>query len=198
MSKPFYEEGAYVGEIIQQALSETKGGTPQAVLRVKVLGIPEDDGTFTPVDRQYERTIYMPLTPKTIEFQIENLRTAGFTGDKISAFDPSSQEHQDLTGNQVNLWCKIEPAYQGDGEVERWQISKGRQVIENKKPLDAKGLRNLDSLFSKALKATPAPAKGIPKPALVEQHEKTKAGKAEEPYKHDYADQGITDDDIPF
>jgi hypothetical protein len=159
MSKPFYEEGPYVGEIIQQSLSESKSGTPQAVLRVKILGIPEDDGTFTPVNRQYERTIYMALTPNTIAFQVENLRTAGFEGDKISQFDPSSPDHQDLTGNQINLWCKIEPAFSGDGEQERWQVSKGRQVIENKKPLDSKGLRSLDSLFSKALKATPAPTK---------------------------------------
>jgi len=192
--KPYYDEGSYVGEIIQQAITETKTSKPQLLLRVKVLGIPEDDGTFTPIERQYERSIYMVLTPNTIAFQVENLRTAGFEGDKVSELDPASPNHQSLVGNQINLWCKHEPAFSGDGEQERWQVSKGRQVIENKKPLDAKGLRSLDSLFSKALKATPAPAKGKSRVKPEDENQD-----AEIPNRV-MTDDGteITDEDIPF
>jgi hypothetical protein len=197
MSAPYYDEGSYVGEIIQQAITETKTGKPQLLLRVKVLGIPEDDGTFSPVGRQYERSIYMVLTPATVPFTAENLRTAGFEGDKISELEPSSPNHQSLVGNQINLWCKHEPHYQTGEPQERWQISKGRQVIEVK-PLDSKGLRSLDSLFSKALKATPAPAKG--KSRVKPEDENQDDTRLEEGFHNHVASDGseITDEDIPF
>jgi len=183
--KPFFDEGLYVGTAVAQAIGETNSGKPQFVLRVKVLGTPYDDGSYEAAKQQYERTIYMVLTDKTVPFVTEKLRAIGFTGGRITDLDPSSDHFQDLKGTQVRLWCKHEEDLKGELR-ERWDISKGASILEVK-PLDSKGRRSLDSLFAKALKDTPAPASRKP-----EDEDQTR------PDTSNYTDQGITNDDIPF
>ena len=185
MPKPYYSVGPYIGEVVQQAIGETSTGKPQDILRVKILGTPEADGSYTPV-QQYERTIYMVLTEATMKFQVENLRIIGFTGNRITDFAPESDNFQDVTGNQVPLWCGEKAHYKTGEPQEDWSISKGASKIEVK-PLDAKGKRSLDSLFAKALKDTPAPVSRKP-----EDEDQTR------PDTSNYTDQGITNDDIPF
>src|SRR5258708_17571397 len=121
MAKCFYEEGLHIGDLVQQAIGESGTGRPQIVLRVKILGTAIDDQSFTPHRQQFERTIYMTVTDKTIPFIIENLRVAGFDGDKISTLEPGVKNHVSLIGNRINLWCKHEEDKQGDLR-ERWQI----------------------------------------------------------------------------
>lgn len=151
MSKPFYDIGLYQGRVVSQGITQAKTGTPQFALRIKVLGPVESDGTFTPSKVQYERTIYMALTEGTKPFMVETLAILGFTGDKITQLDPSSPNHQTFVGNDYDFWCSHKQLQDGSGERERWQVSKGPQVMELK-PLDPKAARQLDSLFGAALK----------------------------------------------
>jgi len=181
MASVFYPEGAYLGQITDQAIGETKTGKPQFILRVKVLGVPYDDGSYESSAQQYERTIYMVLTDKTVPFVTEKLRAIGFAGTRITDLSPDSDTFQSLKGGQIRLWCKHEADQQGQMR-ERWDISKGASVLEVK-PLDSKGRRSLDSLFAKALQATPAPKS--PKPEDENQD------------KSHYNDPNIDDSDLP-
>jgi hypothetical protein len=157
---PFYDVGLYQGRVLQQGIGKSGTGTPQFVLKIKVLGPVEGDGTFTPSRQQYERTIYMSLTEKTLPFTVETLGILGFTGDKISQLDPSNPNHQSFVGKDFDFWCSHEDRYEGEGQRERWQVSKGSQALELK-PLNTKGARQLDSLFGKALAANKSKVKAV-------------------------------------
>lgn len=189
MAKCFYEVGLYYGRITQQALSASGTGTPQLVLRVKILGIPDAvSGDVEPIKSQFERTIYISLTEKTLPFVIETLGILGFTGTKISQLDPAAPNGQSLIGKEVDLWCSHEEDMKGDMR-ERWQISKGSQAIEVR-AIDPKKSRALDNLFGKALSANKA----------AEKIATRKAAPAEEDVdqsKSGYANPEISDSEIP-
>jgi hypothetical protein len=175
MGKPYYEEGLHVGEITQHGIGRTKTDKPQIVWRVKVLGYPEGENSFKPHRGQYERTIYMVITEKTVPFLTETLQSIGFEGEKVSQLNPDHPQHVDMRGVQVNLWCKHEEDLSGEPR-ERWQFSKGATALELPQ-LSSKETRELDSLFGRnknaAKPATSAPAQNI-------------------------HNQEIEDDDIPF
>lgn len=175
MAAPYYDEGLHVGEIVSQGLSKAKTGTLSCVIRVKILGIP-DGPEFQPHKQQYERSIYWYITEKTMPFIVEKLQLLEFAGTKFSQIDPSNPYHVSLVGKQVDLWCKHEVGQNGQTQ-EKWDISNG-----GPKPLealDAKEMRQLDSLFGKALIK---PAAATPARATAPRND----------------DPGITDDDIPF
>lgn len=183
-SRPFYEQGNYVGEVVQQALGEASTGTPQFVLRVKVLGKPDpgDPSSFVPV-QQYERTIFCSITANTIGFFTEQLQALGFTGSSFAQLDPSSAGFQNFTGRQLDLYCKHEPDNKTGDLREKWQISSSSRKPLEITPLSSKKTRELDSLFGKALKG---PSVNSPR---------------QQPPTPQYATAGameITDDDVPF
>ena len=89
---PFYPVGLYQGRVVSQGVGESGTGTPQFVLRIKVLG-PVDGDEYVPSKQQYERTVYMYLTEKTIPFVLETLAILGFEGDNIMQLDPSHASH---------------------------------------------------------------------------------------------------------
>jgi len=169
---PFYSVGLHVGEITKQGLSKTSTGKPQFVLGVKILGQPSADGVV-PWQQQYERTVYMVLTDKTIDFATENLKRLGFTGTSLSQLDPSNATFQSFKGNQVELWCKHEPDQQGQMR-ERWQVSNGGINAISGDPLDQREMRQLDTLFGRALRTGTPPSPSA------------------------YTNTEITDDDVPF
>lgn len=178
MNRAYYDEGVHLGEVLQQGLTEAKTGTAQFVLKVKILGATEASDPmdeFAPHGQQYERTIYMPLTDKTVEFVVPQLQTLGFTGKSLGQLDPSHPSHQSLVGVRAKLWCGHKPDQSGDIR-EKWSISRESAPVT---PLEPKKLRQLDALFGKALqggaKLTPQPSSRVA-----------------------VADQGITDDDLPF
>jgi hypothetical protein len=183
---PYYDDGLHVGQITRQGLTKASTGNKQFVLGVKILGLPMDDGTYAPHKMQYERTIYMTITEKTMPFVVENLKALDFTGTQFSQLDPSHINFVSLVGKQVDLWCKHELG--NDNIVrEKWQISRGAEA----KPLEVlsnRELRELDSLFGKALKAS--------KPAASRATAQADGDDGEPP--SDPTDPGITDDDIPF
>jgi hypothetical protein len=170
---PYYNEGLHVGTVLGQGLSEAGTGTAQFLLRVKVLGeVTGDDGSYQPSDRQYERSIYMALTEKTRDFVVDNLKLLGFDGSSMAQLDLSHPKAVSFVGKQVDLWCKHD-AYNGKTS-EKWSLAMPRKEMES---LDAKKMRQLDSLFGKALASKP---------------------KSTKPEDENQDPTQITDDDIPF
>lgn len=150
--KPFYDEGLHIGQIIEHRLTKASTGTVQLAIRVKILGLPDaqNPDSYAPHRAQYERTIFMAITEKTMPFVTESIKVMGFEGKKITELDMVDHPEFSMAGTQVDLWCKIEQDQQGN-DRERWQISKGNRAMEVK-PIDAKAGRQLDALFAKALK----------------------------------------------
>jgi len=172
---PFYSIGAYVVEVISQAIGKASTGTPQFILRFKVLGVPvAGSEDYTPAQQQYERTLYMALTERTAPYVKENLATLGYRGGGISTLDPASPIHDSFVGNLVDMYCKHEPDQSGNMR-EKWQISRGGGIKAD--PLDQREMRQLDAIFGK----------GAAKPLA-------------QPMRSASVDAGteITDEDIPF
>ena len=108
MSGPYYEEGSYEAEVVQQALGKNQKGTPQFVLRVRILH-QFVNGERMNVRNQYERTIYMYLTEGAAPYTIEKLESIGFAGTSFRELDPNESDHCDFRGQPVNVVCKHEP-----------------------------------------------------------------------------------------
>jgi hypothetical protein len=171
---PFYEEGNYLGQVMSQAMTKAKTGTPQFVLRFKVLTYA--DGSSVP--RQYERTMYRSITDKTMEYVKQDLETLGFKGTSLRQLDPNQGDFQDLSGIEVELYCKHEEGQ--DGELrEKWMLSRQSSKAIEGDPVDGGTYRQLDVLFgANARGATPRPVTQ----AIRSQPHSTE----------------ITDEDIPF
>lgn len=184
---PFYQQGVYVCEVLQQALSESTKGTPVFLLKFQVLGAPvAGSDNYEPVRQSYERTMYLYITEKTMEFFSEKMRTLGFGGDSLGQLDPESPNHVSFVGNQFDAYCKHEPGQKG-GMREVWDVSRGSSALDVV-PVAAKKLRQLDQLFGRAVgKQAPgrtAKGAGSTPPAA--------------PPAVYSDDTEITDDDIPF
>jgi hypothetical protein len=193
MSGPQYQEGVHIGEIKNQALSKAKTGNYQVVLGVKILGIPNEDGSYDPHKFQNARTIYLTITDKTIDFVIPKLEAIGFTGSSFGQIDPAHAQSVNLVGQQVDLWCKHETGQ--DGQLrEKWDISTGLKGVQTE-ALTTKEIRQLDTLFGKALKNKPqSNVSTKQRSAPVKEENVNQEGPPEE----DSSDPGISDDDIPF
>lgn len=187
MSKPYYEPGAYIGEIVQQGLTKASTGNTQFVLRFKVVGKPDphDAENLIPC-AEYERTIYMTITDKTAEFVVNNLHALGYRAESFGPLDPSHPNHQSFSGQQIEVYCQHEQGQSGDMR-EKWGISRKPAAIEIK-PLEAKEVRQLDMLFGKALKAGA--------PAATRQQQRYVPTTEQTAVLSDGTE--ITDDDIPF
>lgn len=149
-SGPYYNPGNYIGEVVQQALTKASTGTPQFALRVKILGTPGDGESYEPIRDQYERTIWMALTPKTIPFVTDALEHLGYKHSSMGPLDPAHPQHQSFTGQQVELYCSWENDQQGNSR-EKWRISTriaGMKIT----PLESKEIRELDALFGKSIR----------------------------------------------
>lgn len=193
---PYYDTGAYVGEIINQGLGESKTGTPYFFLKVKVLGTP-DDNSYVPAAQQYERTVYFYLSEKAMEGTVENLKSLGFDGKSLAQLDTDHPQAISFIGNQQDLYCNHEE-YNGEWR-EKWNLSR---ILEVQK-IEPKKLRQLDALFGKSLKTAPASTttatKGKAKTktnqhGLAVSDDDLPAGMME----NDPSDPGIDEDSIPF
>jgi hypothetical protein len=191
---PYYDEGRYLVEVTDQGFSEAKTGTPQFVLRFKVLGTPDPDGDpqgFEPDSMQYERTFYRAITEKTIPYLTDELAILGFQGTSFRELDKSTPNFHDFTGLRVEMICKHENDREGVLR-ERWSLSI-RGAAPTLEPMEQSKLRKLDTLFGASLKKA-APAKAATsKPAP--QRAQTAAPARTAPAA---TATEVSDDDIPF
>jgi hypothetical protein len=184
---PFYEPGVYVAKVVQQGLTKASTGNTQFILRFRVEGKPDPvDPESMQAVAEFERTIWMTITEKTVERIVGDLRNLGYRAESFGPLDPSHPSHESFVGNQIEVYCKHE-ADQSGNQRERWQLNRAAAAIEIK-PLEAKEVRQLDMMFGRALKGTPS-AKPTSTRTPTRQYDTVSV-----------ASDGteITDDDIPF
>src|SRR6185437_9148989 len=122
---------------------------------------PEEDG-YKPAATQYERTIYMVITEKTIPYVAEKLDRLGYVGKGFGPLDPSSAQHQSFARNQIEVTCRHETNQNGEMR-ETWDLTRGASEL-HLDPLSSKDVRDLDALFGKSLKGSAAKS-AAPKPS---------------------------------
>lgn len=152
----YYDQGRYWCRITDQALSESKEKkTPCLALTFQVLGRVNEADPDGELERclNYERTCYIYLTEKTMEFAVETLKVLGFDKPSLKYLDLSVTGACDLRNSEVVMKCGIED-YQGKS-MERWSVYRERGAMEHA-PLEKTKLRQLDALFGKSLKAAAA------------------------------------------
>jgi hypothetical protein len=169
VSKPFYAEGVYRCEVIQQGLTTASTGTMQIALKVKVL---EDNQG--PMPQQYERSVFLPVTERTMEYLVRKLEALGYTRDSFRYLDLQEANYHDLRGTVAEFYCKHESDQSGELR-EKWDVATGggSKALELKPP-QASELRRLDALFGRAKKATvgnggPKPNGNASRPATPQQ-----------------------------
>jgi hypothetical protein len=143
-----YDEGVYLGEILEQAIVSAHTGTPQFALRFLV--VSQADGSS--VTHQYERKFYRSITEKTATYLLEDLQVLGFTGNDLQQLEPQSPNCQDFTGKQIAFSCSHEDDQNGRTR-ERWSIARGAKPIQGD-PVSAATFRKLNALLG--FKSAPA------------------------------------------
>lgn len=164
---PFYAEGAYMGDVTDVAVGESKNGHPMVTLKFlpvsSVSSYLDDDGqivaSLTPTLKQYERTTRVVIKEddeRSLEFALLKLRTAGWQGESFREIDT-------LRGESINLTCHHEEGTgQYAGKVfERWELPLPPRESE---PLesDTSVARKLDALFGRKLKTEAPKAGAVP------------------------------------
>lgn len=181
----FYQAGRYRCEVTQQAMVKASTGTPQFVLKVRIIGIYTAPNDVDELQQQYERSIYRSITDKTMPYVLRDLDALGFQGGSLAALDPHNPTHQSFVGIAVDCMCKHGKDQQTGDDKERWSLAWANQestAIEGE-GLKGSDYRLLDALFNKAAKGTTA---AKPKPAPVAAPAVNGAGVA------------VDDDDVPF
>jgi hypothetical protein len=196
----FYTKGRYRCQITDQALGETDKGTPQFVLRFQVCEY-NISGGWEPLEKQYERTAYLYITDKTIEYFRKKLQALGYTHGSLRYLDPGTPGYQNFGGQMADFFCNIEQNQNGE-DRERWDLAFGNESEPLElKPVDANKLRQLDVLFGAAAKSTKPAARPAtataPRPQPASRPQAATAT-ATMPPPHPSADVQITDEDIPF
>jgi len=173
---PFYEEGYYRCEIMSQAMTKAKTGTPAFVLRFRVIQSTSGEN----VPKQYERTCYRYITEKTMPYFQRDLQTLGFNGHSLRQLDPMAADHVSFVGQPVEMRCAHEDDNNGEPR-ERWDIAlqQAASQIEGE-PLDSASYRQLDALFGASKKEGGSP-RPTPRPRAEQQ-----------------ANMEVTDSDVPF
>lgn len=147
---PFYSQGVYRGTIVDHGLTKASTGTVQVAIKFKVLECLQPEGD---VSAQYERTAFLPVTEKTMEYLVPKLQSLGYERDSIKYLNLNEPQHVDLRGQYGEFYCKHESNQDGNMR-EKWDVSHGGTSKPlDLKPPDAREIRNLDMLFGKARKA---------------------------------------------
>ncbi len=175
MSSPFYEEGNYLCEIVEQGFTVAKTGTTQFYLKVKVL----EDEYGEPVRQCYQRTIFRAITEKTAEYFIADLLQLGYTRDSFRFLDPNEPNHHSFVGERALFFCRHEQGQ--SGTQEKWGIARTGGGFTAKPPED-KAIRALDNLFGKQLRASVSASRAT----------------QPQPKAQQTAAQAVGDDDLPF
>lgn len=157
MSNAQYAPGIYRGRVTTWGLTKSASkGTNQFVLRFVVLGIvdqsdPEAGLISCP---QMERSVYRPITEKTVDWVIDDLQKIfGYDRESFAYLDPSHPGAFNFGEFETNFRCAHE-VYQGKTQ-ERWSFDSGSSEIT---PLEKSEVDKLDALFGKRLKRDKKPA----------------------------------------
>lgn len=143
---PHFLPGKYMVRVIAQGFSEAKTGTIQFFFKFVPQCLVSEEGEKVSC-ADYERTCFMALTDKTIDFSVRNLRAIGFDGVSFEDLEPDRAGHFSFVGTDVEMECKHE-SYEGR-EREKWQLPmSGGSSVEH---VPGVGKR-LDALFGDALK----------------------------------------------
>lgn len=175
-----YQAGKYRCQITEQAFGESKDKhTPFFGLKVKPTGFYDPaTGDLVPCS-DFERTVYLYMTDKTIDQATKNIRSLGFTGDSFRQLDPEVPGHTSLIGTEADFQCKHEPYNNTLSEKWEFPLSEGRPLEK------VSGLsKKLDALFGKSIKGSAGP-KAAPAKAASDGAVPVAAGVA-------------PDDEIPF
>lgn len=160
---PFYARGVYRCQILDHGLTKAGTGTTQIAIKFRVIEGVQPEGD---VDAQYERTAFIPVTERTMEYLPKKLEALGYTRDSLKYLNLSEPNCHDMRGSEVEFFCKHENDRNGELR-EKWDVATGGSAkpLELKPPA-ASDVRTLDMLFSKARKESGASAPK-PRPAAV-------------------------------
>lgn len=175
----FYEQGRYRCQITDQAIGEANTGTPQIAIKFRVL----ETEIGEPVDQQYERTAYLFITENAAARTIEVLKELGFSKGSFKFVDKSVEGYHDFTGQEITAFCTHD-TYNNQVK-EKWGIAIGGGPLEVK-PMESRKIRELDSLFGKALTGGARPTQSRTAAAVADHYDE---GPPNLP---------TTDDDVPF
>lgn len=154
-----FSEGRYRVRVVSQCFSTTKSNSPQFVLRVTPVGFYnlERPGGALEVCDSYERSIFLAITDKSIDYVVDKLAAIGFEGRSFSELDPEAANHVSLVGREFDAVCRHD-AYEGVTR-EKWDVS--TMTTAPGSPLDKAGLRKLDTLYGAKLKRGIGQAKAV-------------------------------------
>ena len=182
MGLVYKDKARYFCQITGQEIGKASTGTPQVVIRFRVLEEYTSPTARVECAEQYECRAYLYLSDGAAERTVQDLKRLGFTGTSFRQLDLRQANAVDMAGLCADFYCKHE---EFNGVMrEKWSVALEPKEIE---PLSDSDLRSLDTLFGKALRSgspAAAPARRAPAPA------QEPAARAE--------DIGITDDDVPF
>lgn len=186
MAGCYFAAGRYWGKLIAQGMGESKEKkTPFFAATFEIVGkvdLAKPDGDLLDCPNG-QRTIYLYITDKTVDRVIEDLKALGYDKPAFRFLDPETPGFVDLSGREIGLYCTHE---EYDGKFrEKWGIHRdgaGPKI----EPLDQKGLKALDNLFNKQLKALAVPA------------EPAKAADPATNHAPETVPPGVPDDEIPF
>lgn len=144
---PYYAKGRYRAQVKEQALGQAQTGTTQFAVKVTILEC------LTPLSEvsQYDRTIYLAITDKTMEYVVPKLQGIGYTRDSLKYLDPKEPNHHSFVGQEIEVFCNHENNRDGVLQ-EKWDIARQGSKPLDVKPADKNAIRTLDMLFSRAVK----------------------------------------------
>lgn len=190
----FYNEGRYRCEVTQQAMSKASTGTPQFVLKVRVLEMYASPSDTESLRQQYERSIYRAITEKTVTYLKKDLDVLGFSGGSLKQIDPTTPGYQRFVGTLVDCLCKHEADNKTGDMRERWSLAwpAAESSEIEARPLAPQEYRQLDALFGAAVKANGGQR---PAPQSAKREAAAPAAPAKQPAP---ANDWPSDDDLPF
>jgi hypothetical protein len=177
---PFYAEGKYRCEVLEQVLGVAGTGNSQVIIKFKVLSVYQG-GQPQDLVNQYNRTYYGTITENNVEYVMNDLNALGLYVTSFGQIDQNRPNFVSIIGNMVDMICAHEAGQ--NGLRERWRVAYARESKPLEyKPVAASDVSKLDALFGARLKQNEGKAKRAPQPAAV------MAGGAGE----------IDDADVPF
>jgi hypothetical protein len=154
----YYQPGDYLCKIVNQGFAESKDKkTPYLFLVVRPVaqyGMSDEGEQEYPVEMQYDRTVSLWLTDKTVERTAERLCEIGWAGADWNDLAPGGV--CDLTGTELRLTC-VHELYNNEPR-EKWDFPFSGVPVQH----DPSVSKKLNALFGKALKGHQA---GAAKPA---------------------------------